>query len=112
MRTPSARSRGWILIGLSIAVAHLIVLSGIALFNHGHLAGDWLETLPWLVIVAMPGVIAGAGLRNPSALPWAAGISFPLALLSLAGATLPLVLPAICYLLGYTAADRASEAAR
>jgi len=112
MRTSSAKSRGWVLIGLALAAAHLIVLSGIALFNDGRLGADWLETLAWLAIVAMPGVIAGAGLRNPAALPWAAGISFPFALLSLAGATLPLILPAICYLLGYAASGRPPETVR
>lgn len=111
-RMPSTRSRAWLAIGLVLALVHLTVLSGIALFDNGRLSQDWLETVPWLVIVAMPAVLAGAGFRNPVSLPWAAGTSLPLAFLSLAGATLPLLLPAFFYLLAYAAASRAPIEAR
>lgn len=105
-RTPSPAGRRWTLVGLSLATVHLVLISGVALTDGGRLTGDWAETVPWLLIVAMPGLLALAGLRNASALLWAGGISLPLALLSLAGATLPLVLPAICYFAGYAASMR------
>jgi hypothetical protein len=102
----------WVGFGLGFALLHLLLLCGVALFDDGQLAGDWVETLPWLAIVAMPAVIAAVGLHNASALPWAAGISLPLSLLSIAGATLPLILPAIFYLLAYGAAARPTEEIR
>lgn len=106
MRTvPTSEGRVWTVLGLVLAFAHLSWLSGIALFDDGALSQDWVETLPWILIVAMPTLLAGVGLRNPRSLKWAAGVSFPLALISLAGATLPLVLPAVCYLAGYFSSD-------
>ena len=106
-RVPSARSRTWVWIGLALAIVHLLVLATIALFDGPRFAEDFLETLPWLAIIGVPAVLAGAGLEHPAMLPWAAGISLPLSLVSLAGATLPLLLPALCYVLGYAASSRA-----
>lgn len=103
---PTTRSRAWLMIGLALALVHLTVLCGIALFDKGAVADHWLETMPWLIIVAMPAVLAGAGFRNPASLPWTAGTSLPLAFLSLAGATLPLLLPALFYVLACAAASR------
>jgi hypothetical protein len=106
MRTvPTPAGRAWTAIGLLVALVHLAWLSGIALFDNGALSRDWAETVPWILIVAMPAILAGAGFRNPPALTWAAGVSLPLALISLAGATLPLLLPAVCYLTAYLASD-------
>ena len=111
-RVLETRSRAWLAIGLVLAVVHLAALSGIALFDDGRLSEDWRETIPWLAIMALPAALAGVGFRVPAALPWAAGTSLPLALLSLAGATLPLLLPAVFYLLAYSAAARSPIEAR
>jgi hypothetical protein len=104
-RVPTTRSRAWLWIGLLLAIVHIVLLSGVAFFDDGHLSDDWIEKLPWVGLVVTPSVVACAGFRYPNALPWAAGISLPLAFLSLAGATLPLVLPATFYLLSYGASE-------
>lgn len=111
-RLGTARNGMWVGFGLGFALLHLLLLFVVALFDEGHLAGDWVETLPWLAIVAIPAVLAAVGVHNPTTLPWATGITLPLSLLSLAGATLPLILPAIFYLLGYGAAARPTEQIR
>ena len=108
-RRPTLAGQGWTTIGLVLAGAHLALLAGVALFDDGRLSSDWVETVPWLVMAAMPAGLAGAGFRNPSALLAAAIISVPLSVMSLAGATLPLLVPAACYAVGYGACARVEE---
>jgi hypothetical protein len=109
-RRPTLASQGWTILGLGGALAHLVLLSSIALFNDGGLDPQWTERLPWLTLVAIPAGFAAVGLRNPSALATAAITSVPLSLISLAGATLPLILFALCYLAGYLTSASIEEA--
>lgn len=108
-RRPTFVGRGWTIFGLGLGVAHLALLSSIALFDDGRLDPMWTERLVWLSLVAMPAVLAAIGLRNPSALLAAAIISVPLSLISLAGATLPLLLCGLCYGAGYVASTRVEQ---
>lgn len=105
-RNPTPRGKAWTWVGLALAAGHLTWLSTIGLVDHGQLAADRLETLPWLLLVAVPGVLGAVGLRKPDALKWAAAVSFPLALVSLGGATLPLILPAMFYVVAYAKSAR------
>jgi hypothetical protein len=102
---PRGNGSTWVTIGLVLAAVHLAGLAAIALFDNGQLVSDWLGTSVWLVIAAIPAVLAIVGLRRRGFLIGAAIISLPLALISLAGATLPLVFPAFCYVAGYIARD-------
>ena len=108
-KRPTRSGAAWTGVGLGLAATHLALLTGVALFDDGRLVSDWMGTSVWLLIVAMPAILAAIGLRNPSALVGAAVISLPIALISLAGATLPVIFPALCYLAGYIASERDPE---
>ena len=110
-RHPTLAGRALTSIGLALAATHLVLLAGIALFDDGRLSTRWPERIPWLVLVAFPGILGAMGLRNPSVLLPAALVSVPLSFISLAGATLPLLVPALFYVGAHAASARAQEQA-
>jgi hypothetical protein len=89
-------------VGIALGLGWAVTLGFIALTDGGKLTSDWIESVPWVVIAALPAILAIRGLRGPrDALLTAGVISVPIAFISLAGATLPLLIPAAFYFLAF-----------
>ena len=102
-----ASTLGWI--GVGIHLAWTLFLSGLGLFSDGSLDENWRTALVFILLAALPALVAICGLVRWPALLLAAGIvCLPLSFISLAGATLPLLLPAALYLLAYSRSNRPS----
>jgi hypothetical protein len=95
--TSVATTLGWTGFGINTAI--VLFLSGIALFDRGHLDTIWLEHLPFLLLILLPAALAVGGSRGRPNLFLTAGVTaLLLSFLSLAGTTLPLLIPAFLYI--------------